>query len=267
MLEREEYVEQAYFFRTLRERIEDGSAIQEQMALLRHELLATAKLPMAAEFMVDELRHSGVFAPAMERMSHYFTPFQTYVVYEAEREEGRFDFRIALEILEREAEYRSHDADVQGIFFYQFETICRNRLKYDQGIQAMAGDPIYNEAWRAWLDVLRRQIGFRDFADLIFVRSEFYEKKPGEEDIPILFGQREGKIAHANHGKDPLHFFSALQRHLSYPCVPRHLREAEPEALIPLLQVRIEQLEAKIALLEEELHGGINLQKYYVDKK
>ena len=34
---------------------------------------------------------------------------------------------------------------------------------------------------------------------------------------PMLFGEKEGKIAWANRKKDPLYLFAALQRHLGYP--------------------------------------------------
>ena len=95
--------------------------------------------------MADELRLTGGFATAMARLPHYFTPFQAYVVGEAEKAEGRFDFRVALEILQREAEYRAAGASPQGIFLYQFEALCRNRLGYDRGLDAVAADPIYDE--------------------------------------------------------------------------------------------------------------------------
>ena len=46
---------------------------------------ATTMLPLAVDFMADELRHTGGFATAMSRLPHYFTPFQAYVVAEAEK--------------------------------------------------------------------------------------------------------------------------------------------------------------------------------------
>src|SRR2546422_683527 len=102
MLPREEYVEQAYFFRALGERMKQNQAAQDLLLMLKHETLATTKLPLALDFLGSELRLHGVFAPAMAKLAHYFSPFQTFVVAEAERERGRFDFYIALEILERE---------------------------------------------------------------------------------------------------------------------------------------------------------------------
>ena len=107
MLSREEYVEQAYFFQTLRERMQQNMATQDLLDAVRQEILVTTMLPMAVEFMADELRLTGGFATAMARLPHYFTPFQSYVVGEAEKAEGRFDFRIALEILQREVEFRA----------------------------------------------------------------------------------------------------------------------------------------------------------------
>jgi len=200
-------------------------------------------------------------------MSHYFTSFQAYVIREAEREEGRFDFRIALEILQREAEYRGKGASRQGIFLYQFETLCRNRLGYDRGLDAIAGDPIYDEPWRDWILTVRRQVGLIDFADMIFVRSEHYRNVRGEPDKPVLFGEKEGRIALANRQKDPLYLFAALSRHLGYPSVPQLKREQQPGVSLYALQRRLERLELRIKLAEEELRGGINLNRFYSPPK
>jgi len=120
MLDREEYVEQAYFFRALRERMKQDYSTQELLVALKQEVLATTKLPMALDFMAGELRLTGGFATAMARMSHYFTPYQAFVIAEAEKENGRLDFAVACEILQLEAEYRAHNASPQGIFVYQF---------------------------------------------------------------------------------------------------------------------------------------------------
>ncbi len=263
ILDREEYVEQAYFYRTLRERMQQGLSTQELLASIRQEILSTTKLPMALDFMSSELKLTGGFSSAMARLGHYFTPFQAYVIREAEREEGLFDFRIALEVLQREAEYRAAGASPQGIFLYQFETLCRNRLGYDQGLAAVAGDPLYSEVWREWIFTVRRQVGIVDFADMIYVRSEHYRKVRGEPEKPPLFGEKEGKIALANRRKDPLFLFSALSRHLGYPNVPRPKREDNSWQILPALQRRVERIETRIKLLEEELRGGINLSRFY----
>jgi hypothetical protein len=267
ILDREEYVEQAYFFRTMRERMERSLSAQELLGSIRQEVLSTTKLPMALDFMSGELKLTGGFATAMARMSHYFTPFQTFVIGQAEVAEGRFDFRVGLEILEREAEYRGKGGSRQGIFLFQFETLCRNRLGYDAGLEAMAGDPIYDDPWREWILTVRRQVGIIDFADMIYVRSEHYVKQRGESGKPVLFGEKEGKIALANRQKDPLFLFSALARHLGYPAVPRPKMQESTEKLFLVLQRRIERLETRVKLLEEELRGGINLGRFYVEEE
>jgi len=266
-LDREEYVEQAYFFRTLRERMTQGMSTQEIIGGIRQELLSTTKLPLALDFMAAELRLVGGFSPAMARLTHYFTPFQAFVIRETERDEGKFDIHIALEVLQREAEYRAQGTSLQGIFLYQFETLCRNRLGYDRGLEAMAGDDVYDEGWREWLDTVRRQVGIIDIADLIFVRSEYYRMLKGDPEKPILFGEKEGKIALANRQKDPLFLFSALARHLNYPSVPRPKhQDAEGQQLL-VIGRRMERLEQRIKLLEEELRGGINLARFYAASK
>ena len=46
VLEREEYIEQAYFFHAFRERLVDGLPAQEILARVSEELLSTTKLPL-----------------------------------------------------------------------------------------------------------------------------------------------------------------------------------------------------------------------------
>ena len=268
MLDREEYIEQAYFFRVLGERMERNLATQDLLVALREEILATTKLPMALDFLASELRLSGVFAPAMTRLAHYFTTFQTFVVAEAERERGRFDFLVALQILEREAKYRAEGATRPGMFVYQFEAICRNRLGYDRGLEAMAHDTLYDADWRDWILAVRRQVGFVDFADLVYLRSEHYAQtraRQGElpSDKPILFGEKEGRIALANRQKEPLYLFSALERQLNYPSVPRPKPVDESRWVLPNLIRRVERLESRIKLMEEEARGGLDITKFY----
>jgi hypothetical protein len=266
-LAREEYIEQAYFFRTVRERMQQSMSTQELLAAVRQEILSTTQLPMALDFMASELRFTGGFASAMAKLSHYFMPFQTFVVAEAEKAEGKFDFRIGLEVLEREAQYRAQGASPQGLFLYQFETLCRNRLGYDRGLEAVAGDEIYDDNWRDWILTVRRQVGLIDLGDMLYVRSEHYRRTRGEAEKPVLFGEKEGRIALANRRKDPLYLFAALSRHLGYPTVPRPMPEDTNRMLIPTLQRKVERLEQRMKLLEEELRGGINLAKHFAREK
>jgi hypothetical protein len=269
MLDREEYIEQAYFFRALSERMQQNVATQDLIASVRDEVLSTSRLPMALDFLASELKLKGVFATAMARLPHYFTTFQTFIVSQAEQDKGRFDFTVAVEILHREADYRAKQPSQQGMFLYQFETLCRNRLPYDHGLNAMASDPMYDEPWRLWLQTVRRQIGMVDIADLIYVRSQYYavlqqrEGKPLDPAYPPLFGEKEGKIALANRRKDPLWLFAALQRHLGYPAVARTKPIQDDRQTIPLLLRRVERMEMRLKLLEEEQKGGIDLSKFF----
>jgi hypothetical protein len=287
-LGREEYVEQAHFFRALAERLEVNVPAQEVLASVREEVLATTKLPLAIDFLLGELRHEGVLGPAVERLSHYFTPFQAFVIRESESERLRFDLRMGLEILRREAKYRSEEPTRQGIFLYQFEALCRHRLGYDRGLEAIAGDPAFDETCREWILKLRRQIGMVELADVIYVHSEYYWQRaeksgPGtqrladEEAAPepaagtsvspegavVLFGEREGRIALANRKKDPLFLFSSLHRQLGYPEVPRMKPADQEKALLPQLARRLEQMESRLKILEEEQRGGLDLTKFY----
>jgi hypothetical protein len=264
LLSFEEYIEQTFFFEAFRARLGDGFSTQEFLTSIRNELLATTQLPLAIDFLLTDLKHTGILSAGMKRIGHYFTPFQTFVIAESEREAGRFDFRIALEILAREAKYRSGNPPVQGLFFYQFETLCRNRLGYDRGLEVIAQDDIYSNDWKTWLRILRRQIGLIDLADMIFYRSQFYQQKNGTSPVVALFGEREGRIAFATRKHNPTSFFSALSRHLGYPEVPHQKRLAEADNLLPILQRRIEHLENKLQLIEEELRGGINLNRYFL---
>jgi hypothetical protein len=271
MLDREEYVEQAHLFRTLGERLSEGTPVQELLDHVKQEVLATTRLPMAIDFLLAELKHTGMMSGAMARLAHYFTPFQTYIMQEAEAERGRFDMRVAIDILRFEADYRAKSPIPQAMFMYQFECLCRNRLKYDPGLAAIAGDPLYDAAWQEWIRELRFRIGMVDFADMIYVRSQFNiihrtrpNQPPPEPEKPVLFGEKDGKIAWANRRKDPLYLFAALQRHLGYPAVPRTKRRDETlDALVPVLKAQVDRLETRVKLLEDEARGGIDITKFY----
>jgi hypothetical protein len=269
-LETEEYIEQTYFFRTLRERLAQNMPTQEVLARLRDEILATTRLPMAIDFLNAELKHSGVMSPAMQRLGHYFTPFQAFVVGQAEAEGARFSMELALAVLEREAQYKARGATTPGLFSFQFETLCRNRLGYDMGLHRMADDPVYDDSWREWIRRLPAQLGVVDFADLLYARSEFAqierrrrnpEAKPKH---PVLFGEKEGRIAKANHGKDPLYLFAALQRQLGYPVVPRPVPPDPTANLVLLLDRKMQQLEARLKIIEGEMKGELDISQFYV---
>jgi hypothetical protein len=259
VLEREEYIEQAYFFHAFRERLLDGLPAQDILARIGEELLSTTRLPMAVSFLCTEIKVSGLMAPAMTRIGHYFTAFQTHVVDQAEQDTSRFAMEQALLILEREAKFKSENPPVPALFVFQFESLSRNRLGYTKGLAVMAEDPFYNEDWKDYILTLRSRLGDVDFADLIFVRSEYFVKERTRLNpdfvpkFPPLFGEREGKIARANRGRDPMYLFSALQRQLGYPEVPRPRRPDELEARVHLLEQKIAQLENRLKAAESDI--------------
>ena len=273
MLDREEYIEQAYFFKTLAERLPQNQPMQELLENVREEVLATTKLPMALDYMLAELKHTGHVHSAMARLPHYFTGYQTYLMQAAEDDRSRFDMRMAVEILRFEAWYKGNGATVQGLFLYQFEVLSRHRLRYDKGMAAMASDSTYSEAWKQFILTTRLQIGIVDLADLVYVRSEEYERRrqSGDEEadkpqMTVLFGQKEGRIALANRRKDPLFLFAAMQRQLGYPAVPRVQPYDPTPELIPQLLRRLERMEVRLKLMEEEKQGGIDITKFYGGK-
>ncbi|TWT47705.1 hypothetical protein [Botrimarina hoheduenensis] len=269
----DEYIEQAHFFEMLATRLAEGAPAQEVLRSAREEALATTKLPLAIDFLLDELRHAGLMTQGMARLAHYFTAFQTFVVGEGESERGRFDLRRGFLLLSQEAKYRAGPLGGgvlptrQGLFLYQFEVLCRNRLGYDRGLTAISADPAYDEAWRTWILAIRRQVGMVDLADLIYVNSALAQQRASgvAEGTEALFGVSEGRIALANRRKDPLYLFNSLHRHLGYPAPPRPEVGQEKEDLIPQLARRIEHLEKRLKLIEEEQRGGFDLSKFYVD--
>lgn len=270
-LDREEYIEQAYFFRVYRERLEQNTPAQEILGLIREEILSTTRLPMAIDFLAAELALHGRISDGMKRLGHYFTPFQTFVISKAEDEQSRMDMRIALQVLEREAEYRAEDPNPAALFVYQFECLARNRLGYDYGLRAVAADPLYDDAWRNWIERIRMQLGTVDFADLLYLRSEFHveeirrrNRDPDyQPSYPVLFGLQEGRIAWANLGKDPLYMFAALQRQLGYPAVPRSKPASQRPLFEPAVEMRFQRLEARLAMLESEAKGEFDISKFY----
>jgi len=268
VLDREEYIEQAYFFRTMRERVAAQIPTQEILERIHEEILSTTRLPLAIQFLATELKHSGLLSTGFARLGHYFTPFQTFVVTQTEDEKTRFSLEAGLLVLEREAQYRSGQLTPQGLFVYQFETLSRNRLGYEPGLESMHADPLYDADWRRYLETVRKQLGAVDFADLIYLRSQFYvmeqERKDPDYRPPVapLFGEKEGKIARANRGRDPLYLFAALQRQLGYPEVPRPKPRDDVGARLDVIMVKLRELEARIKLIEGEVKGQVDLSQF-----
>ncbi len=92
MLPNEEYIEQAFFFEAFIAALEDGVSTQEFLSAIRNELLTTTQLRLAVDFLLTDMKLTGVLSSAMFRIDHYFTPYQAFVMGESEREDGRLDF-------------------------------------------------------------------------------------------------------------------------------------------------------------------------------
>ena len=252
-LDPSEYVEQAHFFKSLSQRLEESLPLQDLLGALKLELLVSTQLPMAIDFLLTELKHSGMMSSAMKRLPHYFTPYQSYLVAEAETERGQFDMRVAVRILQADAEYRSQVVSPAGLFLFQFESISRNRLRYSPGLLAISQDPLYSDDWATFILEVRNQVGLVDLADLIFMHSEDYRQRRAASgldnaSVPTkLFGDKEGRIAFANRRKDLNFLFAAMQRHLGYPAVPRPVPPDPAKELLPQLLRRVERLDRRRA--------------------
>ena len=270
ILNQAEYVEQAHFFQTYLRRLEDNISTQEILTTVREELLATTSLPYAVEFLMGEILLHGQFGKAMLNLPHYFTPFQAFIFGQTEERNSKFDQHIALRILQREAEYRAQDCPIAAaLFIFQFECIARNHLGYGKALESIAADPFYNEDWSTWIYQIRHQLGTIDFADLVYIRSEYAAEKSEQNPVDssstfpvLLFGKQEGRIALANRGKDPLYLFAALQRHLGYPEVPHYTRQRKNDVSAELAS-RLQQVETRISLLESENKGNLDLSQFY----
>lgn len=271
-LDREEYIEQAYCFRSYRERLDGNLPAQDILATIGEEVLATTKLPLALDFLKGEILLNGKISNGMARLSHYFTPFQTFIMARAEEDKSKFDQTTALLILERHAQYLSGSPIPAGLFLFEFECIARNRLGYNSGMKAVADDPMFNTDWHDWILKTRHQLGSTDFADLIYYRSEHFvnerrrrnQNSRYQPSYKILFGVEEGRIAKANRGKDPLFMFAALQRQLGHPAVPRARTTPATPPIHPALEQRLQRIEARLKIMESEIKDDFDLSKFYV---
>jgi hypothetical protein len=96
----------------------------------------------------------------------------------------------------------------------------------------------------------------------LYVRDQQRQDPAYAPPLPPLFGEKEGKIAKANRGRDPLYLFAALQRQLGYPEVPRPRPRYDTAALIGTLQARLRDLETRLKLVESEVRGQVDLSQF-----
>ncbi|MBN9519588.1 hypothetical protein J0H58_13870 [bacterium] len=268
VLDREEYVEQAYLFRTVRDRLAENLPVQDILLAAHDELLTTTRLPYAVQFLVTELKHSGLLGNGFGKLPHYFTPFQAFVVTQAETARQKFDMATAFLVLEREAGYKAVGVTPAGLFVYQLETITRNRLGYNAGLDAMAFDPHYESVWREYVGFVRRQMGVIDLGQLVYLRSDLYvadvrrSEPTYEPPVPPVFGVKEGRIAKASRGREPVYLFAALQRQLGYPEVPKPNQRDDLKTKLDVITNKLKELEQRLRLAEGEIRGSIDLSQF-----
>ena len=261
---RDECIEQAYFFRILRERVEANLAAQDVMMGLSEELLSTTRLPMAVQFVASELKHSGSMANGFDKIPHYFTPFQRFVIRQTEDDKRKLTFSTSMLLLEREARYKADEMTPAGLFVFQFECLTRNKLGYEDGLTAMSLEPTQSKEWQANASMFRKQIGIVEFSELVYLRSEYYvadQKRIDPDFVPSLlplFGEKEGKIAKASLGRDQLFLFSALQRQLNYPEVPQPKPKDDPGILVQQLEAKLRDLDIRVRMMEAESRGNFD---------
>ncbi len=271
MLDREEYIEQAHFFRTLKSRIEEGIPTQDLLSSVQEEILATTKLPMALDFMAGELKMQGVFGTAMAKLPHYFTAFQSFVVGEAERVQGQFDLRLAAGNPGSRSQLSSRGSYSAGLVSVSIRVDrpqspgLRRRSDRDG-----AGSDLRRRLARMDLDrPAASRLGRHCRPDL---RSQ--RPPPGTARATGESGRRPAAGGFvpdhardvsrlANRRKDPFLLFAALHRQLGYPEVPRRQPIDQTPEIIPGLLRRVERMETRLKLLEEEQRGGIDISRFY----
>src|SRR5205807_9525171 len=96
----------------------------------------------------------------------------------------------------------------------------------------------------------------------LYVQDQRRRDPDYEPPVPPLFGEKEGKIARANQGRDPLYFFAALQRQLGYPEVPRPRPRDDLSAKVETLQAKLRDLESRLKFLEAEMRGTLDLNQF-----
>ena len=271
VLEREEYIEQAYFFHSFRERLVDGLPAQEILARISEELLSTTKLPLAVSFLYAEIKGSGLMAPAMTRIGHYFTAFQTHVIGQAEIAMSRFSMEQALLILEREAKYKSEDPSLAGLFIFQFESLSRNRLGYTRGLAAMAAGPVLPRGLARLYPHAPDPAGRRRFRrpDL---RALDVLRARTTEDQPRVRAQVSRPSSASAKARSPGPTAAATRCTCSRPssaslAIPRSRAPAVPTSSRPaslLLEQKIAQLENRIKLAESEINQDVDLSQVMV---
>ena len=270
VLDRDEYVEQAYFFRVFRERLADNLPAQDILTRVHEELLSSTRLPYAVQFLVAELKHSGLLANGFCETAAllHSVPGVRRSGRPRTRRSG-FRCRRPCSSWNARRSSRPRSPTKPGLFIYQFETIARNRLGYLDGTAAVAADPIYDADWRAFIGGLPRQVGDIDFADLVYLRSELYRAGAAAREsvlraVAAAAVRREG--GEDRQGEPQPRPAVSLRRAPATTRVSRSatlLRSATTaRSKWEKLETKLRELETRLKLAEGELRGNVDLSQF-----
>ena len=73
---------------------------------------------------------------------------------------------------------------------------------------------------------------------------------------------KEGKIAKASRGREPVYLFAALQRQLGYPEVPKPNQRDDLKTKLDVITTKLKELEQRLRLAEGEIRGSIDLSQF-----
>ena len=235
----------------------------------------TTKLPLAIDFLRTEVLHGGRLNPAMAKIGHYFTPFQTFVV--AAGRVGQVEVRHGDRAVNPRADggvpgagafaggavhlpVRVRGAEPAGL---RRRPAGRRRRPLFRTPRGGPGSPAWRGRW-----------GRRTSPTWsISAATSSSRAAAGPNTTPTggpatrcCSTARLGRIARANRGKDPLYMFAALQRQLGYPRVPKPAAPAD-DKLPPAQEARLARLEKRLQLLEAEQRGtGIDLHEFHAPR-
>ena len=121
---------------------------------------------------------------------------------------------------------------------------------------------IVNAVFREFVDSLEPR-----FEALLAMKPVRYASLPRQKpdwvpNHPALFGEKEGKIAKASRGRDPLYLFAALQRQLGYPEVPKTRERNDLTTKLDIILNKLRELETRLKLAEGELRGNVDLSQF-----
>ena len=242
---------------------------QEILNALHEEILSTTRLPMAIQFLATELKHTGLLSSGFAGCRTTSRRFRPSSSSQTEDERKRFSIDVGLSILEREAQYRAGTPTRRGCSSTSSRRLSRNRLGYDEGLACHGRRSVLR---RRLAGVhrhgappgRRRRLRRPGLSALGTLRAR--PAPPDPDYVPPvapLFGEKEGKIAKANRGRDPLYLFAALQRQLGYPEVPRLKAAATTStAKLEVLRAKIKELETRLKLVEGEVRGQVDLSEF-----